>query len=231
VSYRWKPIVACLSLLLVAAAGGCGQSGDGKQSPSAAIDAGKGGSTSDAGSTTPAPAKPTSDSHPVVEIETSLGKVTVELDRDKAKLTVDNFLRYVGEGFYDQTIVHQVYKDQGILAGGYGADLLPVAKPLHASVRNEADNGLKNLQGTIAMFRSQGDVHGAKSQFFINVANNPGLDYKDRNTPQAYGYCVFGKVIGGMDVVDKINNVPLRDVPLERTPAEKVIVTTIRRIK
>jgi cyclophilin family peptidyl-prolyl cis-trans isomerase len=231
VSDCWKPIVAFLSLLVLAAAGGCGHSGDANQSPAASIDGTKSGTPSEGGSTTPVPPKPTSDSHPVVLIDTSLGKITVELDRDKAKLTVDNFLTYVGASFYDQSIIHQVYKGQAILAGGYGANLLPIAKPVHASVRNEAANELKNLRYTIAMSRFPDAIDSATSQFFINVADNPNLDYKDR-TAEGYGYCVFGKVIDGMDVVDKINGVACRDTPaLERTPADPVIVTSIRRIR
>jgi len=232
VSHRWKPIVACLSLLIVAAAGGCGHSGDGNQSPAAAIDGTNSGTPSESGSTTPASPKPAPDSqHPVVEIETSLGKITVELDREKALLTVDNFLLYANASFYNQSIIHQVYKGQGILGGGYGTNMLPIAKPTHTPVRNEAANQLKNLRGAIAMVRLPDAIDSATSQFFINVADNPTLDYKDR-TPEGYGYCVFGKVTDGMDVVDKINGVALRDTTaLERTPAEPVIVTSIRRIR
>ena len=231
-SHRWKPIVTCLSLLVFAVAGGCGGSGDGNQPPAAAIDGTKDAAPSEDGSKTPAP-KPTADSqHPVVVIETSKGKITVELDREKAMLTVDNFLLYANASFYDQSIIHQVFKNQGILAGGYGTNMLPIAKPTHAAVRNEADNQLKNVRGAIAMIRLAGDVHSATSQFFINVADNHDLDYKDRNTPEGYGYCVFGKVTDGMDVVDKINEAKVRDTPtLERTPDEPIIVMSIRRIR
>ena len=212
--------------MLFATAGGCGS-----QSPPAAIDgAGNATPSSVVVPEPPAPPKPTSDSqHPVVLIETSLGNVTVQLDREKALLTVDNFLRYVGASFYDQTVIHQVYKGQGILGGGYGTNM--VAKPARTPIYNEADNGLKNSRGTIAMVRLPDAIHSATSQFFINVADNPSLDYRDR-TPEGYGYCVFGKVTDGMDVVDKINGVSLRDMPeFERTPMEPVIVKSIRRIR
>ena len=145
-------------------------------------------------------------------------------------MTVDNFLNsYVGDRFYDQTIVHQVYKGQGILAGGYGTNL--VEKPARTPIRNEALNGLKNHRGAIAMVRQPDAIDSATSQFFINVADNPALDYKDR-TPAGYGYCVFGEVTEGMDVVDKINNVPVHDEGgLDRTPVQRVVVKSIRWIR
>lgn len=229
-SHRWKPIVACLCLILFAAVGGCSKSGDGNQSPSASLN----GTPSPGGTEIPAPPKPVPDTqHPVVVIATSLGDITVDLDRQKAMLTVDNFLSYVGTSvgasFYSQTIIHQVYKGQGILGGGYDTNM--VAKLARTPIRNEARNGVKNLRGTIAMIRLPNSIDSATSQFFINVADNPDLDYT-APTPEGYGYCVFGKVTDGMDVVDKINNVPLRDTTtLERTPAEPVVVKSIRRIR
>jgi peptidyl-prolyl cis-trans isomerase B (cyclophilin B) len=233
VSHRWKPIVACLSLVLFATVGGCGHSGDGDKSPTAALDGTDKEDPSSGGSQSPGNPKPNANSQlPVVLIDTTLGKITVELNRKKAPLTVDNFLTYVNESFYDQSIIHQVSKGQAILGGGYGKNMLPIAKTIHVGVRNEADNGLSNTQGTIAMVRLPGDVHGATSQFFINVANNSKLlDYKDRSTPEGYGYCVFGKVIEGMDVLDKINALPLQDTLIEQTPTEQVVVRSIRRIR
>jgi peptidyl-prolyl cis-trans isomerase B (cyclophilin B) len=212
---------------MFAATIGCNHSGDGTQTPAAIEGSGKDSPSTEG---MPPPPKPNSDSqHPVVLIETSLGNITVELNREKALLTVDNFLRYVGESFYDQTIVHEVVKGQAILAGGYGAN--KVAKPVHQPIRNEADNMLKNLRGTIAMVRYANDVHGATSQFLINVADNPSLDHKDR-TPEGYGYCVFGKVIDGMDVVNAINGLELRDTKeFVQTPKEQVVIKSIRRIR
>jgi cyclophilin family peptidyl-prolyl cis-trans isomerase len=230
VSHRWKPIVACLGLVLLATAGGCGSStGEGSKSPATAVNDPNTTPTT-ASSTTTTPPKPAPDTqHPVVVIETSLGDITVELDRKKALLTVDNFLHYVRDSFYDQTIIHRVDKGKGILGGGYNTKL--VAKPVRTPIYNEADNGLKNARGTIAMIRQPDAIHSATSQFFINVGENPSLDYKAR-TPEGYGYCVFGKVTDGMDVVDKINAVQLRDTPeIERTPVEPVIVKSIRRIR
>ena len=227
-SHRWKPIVACLSLILFATAGGCGGSGD-KSPPAAIGEAGKDGPSGGGGHSPGTPKSNVDLQHPVVLIETSLGNITVQLDREKAKLTVGNFLVYVGESFYDQTIIHQVYKGQGILAGGYGANMVP--KRVHQTVRNEADNRVTNARGTIAMVRQPDAIDSATSQFFINVADNPSLDYKGRK-PEEYGYCVFGKVIEGMEVVDKINALPLHDTPeMEQTPTEQVVVKSIRLIR
>ncbi len=238
-SQRWKPIVACLSLLLFAAAGGCGIGGtsaEGKDKKSAnAADTGKTSDPAEATPQSPSPPNVTPDlDHPVVEIDTSKGKITVELDRKSAVNTVDNFLNYVNSSFYDQTVIHQVFKDQAIMAGGY--DTKMAAKPARTPIYNEAANGRKNLRGTIAMYRRPDVIDSAASQFFINVADNPVLDYKDR-TPQGYGYCVFGKVTKGMEVVDAINAAELRNTKLndtttlERTPAVPIIVMSIRRIR
>lgn len=167
--------------------------------------------------------------HPVVVIETSMGNITVELDRQKSVLTVDNFLSYVRDSFYNQTIIHQVYKGQGILGGGYSANM--VAKVARTPIFNEAQNGVKNRRGTIAMVRQPDSIHSATSQFFINVADNPDLDYT-KPTEEGYGYCVFGKVTDGMDVVDKINNAPLHDTKaLDRTPVDPVVVKSVQRIR
>jgi peptidyl-prolyl cis-trans isomerase B (cyclophilin B) len=220
-----------LGLFVFTVAGGCSHSDSG-QSPAANLNGTKSGTPSEGGSNAPGTPKATSDrQHPVVLIETSMGNITVELNREKALLTVDNFLLYVKDSFYDQTIIHQVYKGQAILAGGYGTNLLPIPKRVHPTVRNEAATAPKNLRYTIAMARFPDSVDSATSQFFINVADNSSLDYKDR-TAQGYGYCVFGKVTDGMDVVDKINDAKLRNTPeLDQTPAEPIIVKSIRLLR
>ncbi len=166
----------------------------------------------------------------MVLIETSLGNIKIRLDREHSPLTVDNFLDYVAAGFYDQTIVHQVYKGQGFVAGGYGPD--GKAKPgVRTPIMNEARNGLKNRRGTISMVRFPDATDSATSQFFINVSDNPALDHKD-TTPAGYGYCVFGELIDGMEVVDRINEAPVHDntADFERTPATPIVIKTIRRI-
>ncbi len=165
--------------------------------------------------------------HPVALIETNLGAITVRLDAEKSPLTVDSFLGYVDSGFYNQTIIHQVFKGQGIMAGGYGVDL--VEKPTRIPIRNEAHNGLKNRRGTLAMVRSADAVDSARSQFFFNLADNDALDHRDR-TPEGYGYCVFGEVISGMEVLDKIAELPVHDSPqLDSTPTQPVVIKQIRR--
>ena len=149
-------------------------------------------------------AKPTSSeaagAAPRVELETSLGTIVVELDPKAAPKSVDNFLHYVKDKHYDDTIFHRVIPGFMVQGGGFNASY--VQKTTRPPVENEAANGLKNTRGTIAMARTNAP-HSATSQFFINTVDNAFLDYKSP-TQQGYGYTVFGKVISGMDVVDKI---------------------------
>jgi len=140
---------------------------------------------------------------PKVRLDTTLGPITLELAEDKAPKTVANFLEYTRQGFYNGTIFHRVIKDFMIQGGGFTADFQQ--KSTRAPIANEADNGLKNLRGTVAMARTA-DPGSATAQFFINVKDNAALDYKSA-TPQGWGYAVFGKVIEGMDTVDKIRKV------------------------
>ncbi len=139
---------------------------------------------------------------PTVEIETNLGKITVELNKEKAPISVENFLRYTKEGFYKGTIFHRVIP--GFMIQGGGFDEKMVQKPTHEAIKNEANNGLKNQRGTIAMARKP-DPHSATAQFFINHAENTFLDYPSRD---GWGYAVFGKVTKGMEIVDKIASTP-----------------------
>jgi len=142
--------------------------------------------------------------NPVVAIKTSMGTIKVELYPDKTPATVANFLQYVKDKFYDGLIFHRVINGFMIQGGGHDAKLAPKAGS--APIKNEAKTGVKNELGTIAMART-GDPDSATSQFFINVANNQPLDYRG-DGPREIGYCAFGKVIAGMDVVDKIKAVP-----------------------
>lgn len=154
---------------------------------------------------------------PMVILETSLGNITLELDAGKAPLTVANFLSYVDSGHYNGTIFHRVIDGFMIQGGGFAPDM--VQKPTAAPIKNEAANGLSNRRGTIAMARTS-VVDSATSQFFINVVDNSFLDFR-APTPDRFGYCVFGRVTAGMDVVDKIRKVPtgfvagMQDVPLQ----------------
>lgn len=165
---------------------------------------------------------PQQSTKPVVIIETSEGDIEVELWPDKAPITVRNFLQYVDEGFYKNTIFHRIIDGFMIQGGGMTVDMH--SKPTHPPIKNEAANGLRNVTGTIAMARTS-VVDSATSQFFINVADNDFLDHKN-DTPAGFGYAVFGKVIDGMDAVNRIKAVPTSrgDVPVK-----PVIIKDIRR--
>jgi cyclophilin family peptidyl-prolyl cis-trans isomerase len=166
--------------------------------------------------------------HPVVLIETNLGNITLELDADKAPITVKNFLDYVNSGHYNGTIFHRVINGFMIQGGGFTKEMNQ--KATKDPIVNEAENGLKNDRGTIAMARTS-DVNSATSQFFINVVDNKMLDYTSK-TPAGYGYCVFGKVTKGMDVIDKIKEVKTAtkqghgNVPLETIEIIKISVVS-----
>jgi len=164
--------------------------------------------------------------NPVAVISTSMGDITVELFKDRAPVSVENFLRYVTEGFYPGTIFHRVVKGFVVQGGGYLPGM--VEKPTHDPIQNEATNGLKNVRGTLAMARTQ-TLRSATSQFYINVSNNSALDHRGY-TPSDFGYAVFGRVLSGMDVIDKIAATPTgtkgdhEDVPVTPVVINKVSV-------
>jgi len=160
--------------------------------------------------------KPADGKKPVVVMETSLGTIKIELNPEKAPITVKNFLQYVDEKFYDGTIFHRVIPDFMIQGGGLEPGMKE--KPTRETIKNEAPNGLTNKRGTIAMARKP-DLNSASAQFFISVEDKPHLD--DPRSP----YCVFGKVIEGMDVVDKIKKVETRAT----VPVQDVIIKSVRR--
>ncbi len=143
--------------------------------------------------------------NPQVLLETNKGNITIELEADKAPVTVANFLEYVKSGHYNGTIFHRVIRT--FMAQGGGFDVARRQKPTRPPIRNEAANGLKNLRGTLAMARTS-DVDSATAQFFVNLVDNGFLDHT-APTPEGFGYCVFGKVADGMDVVDAIAAVPV----------------------
>lgn len=161
-----------------------------------------------------------------VLMKTNKGDILLALDADKAPKTVENFLRYVDEGFYDGTVFHRVIEGFMIQGGGYTVDMKK--KPTHDPIPNEADNGLKNRRGTIAMARTS-DPNSATAQFFINHVNNPNLDHPGHD---GWGYAVFGKVIDGMEVVDTIATVPTgRHGPMRNVPREPVVIQSVRRVE
>jgi peptidyl-prolyl cis-trans isomerase B (cyclophilin B) len=153
----------------------------------------------------------------MINLHTSLGVIGIELDRARAPATTANFLQYARDGFYQDTLFHRVIPNFMIQGGGLEKDLNQ--KPTRAPIPNEAENGLKNLRGTIAMARTS-DPHSATAQFFINLKDNDFLDYRN-STSQGWGYCVFGRVAAGMEVVEAIAKLPTtsrrghQDVPVD----------------
>jgi len=162
---------------------------------------------------------------PTVEMQTSMGTIVIELDSEKAPKTVQNFLQYARDGYYTDTIFHRVIDGFMIQGGGFTRDMGP--KPSNKSVENEGKNGLKNVRGTIAMARTS-DPHSATAQFFINHKDNAMLDYPSRD---GWGYAVFGKVVQGMDVVDKIAKVPTGNRAMyQNVPVEPVVIQSVKII-
>jgi peptidyl-prolyl cis-trans isomerase B (cyclophilin B) len=171
--------------------------------------------------------KPQNPNNPVVLISTSAGDIKVELYKDKAPATVDNFLAYANDKFYDGTVFHRVIPRFMIQGGGFTPDMKQ--KPTKAAIKNEAGNGVKNQVGTLAMARTS-DINSATAQFFINTKDNDFLDHKD-DTMQGYGYAVFGKVIEGSKVLQKIEGVETSSKGMyEDVPVEPVVIKSIRVI-
>ena len=175
---------------------------------------------------TPAsPSAPANPSNPVVVLETTMGDIVIELRQDRAPASVQNFLAYAKSGHYDGTIFHRVLRGFMIQAGGYTPDL--EAKPTRPPVRNEAANGLRNTRGTVALARSSA-IRSATAEFFINVEDNSQLNHRGLS-PDQFGYAVFGRVLEGMDVVDKIADVPVRRADgHEAVPVQPVVIKRVR---
>jgi peptidyl-prolyl cis-trans isomerase B (cyclophilin B) len=168
------------------------------------------------------------DKHPVVLLHTNLGDIVLRLDADKAPRTVYNFMSYASNGHYDQTIFHQVDAGYAVLGGSYAIDL--AERPGRYPIPNEATNGLKNTRGTIAMARSPESINSATCEFFINLVDNPQLDHQG-DDPAKFGYCVFGEVVGGMSVLEKISKVKVQNTKqFEKMPVETVTLQYVRRV-
>ena len=167
--------------------------------------------------------------NPVVLLSTSLGDITLELFKDKAPVSVANFLGYANEGFYNDTVFHRVRKGFMIQGGGFTATL--VEKPTRQPILNEATNGLNNVRGTIAMARRQA-LRSATSQFYINVVDNRALDHTGFS-PDEFGYAVFGRVLSGMEVADRISAVPTttKGDGMDDVPIEPVVIKGVRVVK
>lgn len=208
----WVMMSACAGLILMAA-------------PTAAADS----------ATTPAKTKPKpndgaktmANKNPIVTMETSLGTVEIELFADKAPISTENFLKYVDSGFYAGTIFHRVIDGFMIQGGGFTESM--DQKPTQAQIKNEAANGLKNDRGTLAMARTN-VVDSATAQFFINVKDNAFLNHRDAS-PAGFGYAVFGKVVNGMEIVDKIKAVPTTfKGGMENVPVTAVVIKSVKKM-
>jgi cyclophilin family peptidyl-prolyl cis-trans isomerase len=170
---------------------------------------------------------PVAAGNPIIILKTTAGEIEIELYADKAPASVANFLSYVDEGFYDGTIFHRVIKDFMVQGGGY--DGARQKKPTREPIKNEASNGLKNETGTVAMARTS-IPDSATSQFFINTENNAFLDHRDES-PEGWGYAVFGKVVRGMDVVERIEATETEDAggAFRNVPKSPIVTETARR--
>lgn len=162
----------------------------------------------------------------MVTLHTNHGDIVVQLHQQQAPITVENFLTYCREGFYNNTLFHRVIKGFMIQGGGFAVEMQQ-KQPSHAAITNEADNGLLNQRGTLAMARTT-DPHSATSQFFINSSDNDFLNFK-QSTPQGWGYCVFGQITSGLEVLDHISQVKTGSHPSghQDVPLEAVLLTQI----
>lgn len=227
--------LALAGLLLAAWLSGCGC---GSATPAASITAAA--TTPDASATlptvTPAAAiipqpAPVKRVDPIVLVKTTAGEFQIQLFAEKSPQTVDNFLtNYVGTQFYNETIFHHVEPGSMLIGGGYTADMQP--KSARTPIFNESRNGLSNRRGTVAMIRDADSPHSATTQFFINLADNPTLDYKATETDEILGYCVFGEVVSGMDVVERIAQAPTSaQGDFQRVPTPTVAIDSIERVR
>ena len=239
--YRSAQYFLLLTSALLLFAVGCG-SGDSPSAPESSIAAKAANEPASRSADSPGsskvtvtreaakPERPKVNVHPEVLIQTSAGDIKIRLDAEKAPRTVDNFLRnYVDRGFYDRTVFHHVEKGFMVATGGYTSELQ--AKSTRSEIVNEAHNGLKNQRGAVAMARRPEYIHSATSQFFIDLVDNPSLDHQGRDDDSTYGYCVFGQVTAGMDVVDAIADLEVASKgPFPKYPVEPVVIHTIKRL-
>lgn len=166
---------------------------------------------------------------PTIVLKTTMGDITVKLDPQAAPRTVNNFLHYVESGLYNQTIFHEVEAGYVALAGAYTPEL--VERPSRYPIPNEAANGRKNVRGTIAMAREIEAIDSSTSQFFINLRDNPHLDHRG-DSPEEYGFCVFGEVVEGMDVLEKISAVEVTEKDnFKKLPVETVLIESAYRTR
>jgi cyclophilin family peptidyl-prolyl cis-trans isomerase len=230
-----KFAIACLWLGGLLAAAGCGSKGQSEPDAKTAAINGSNAASADPGGAARETKAPKPPSNPVVSIQTSLGEIVVELDAQTAPITTAEFLDYAKRRHYDRTIVHQAIKNYAIVGGQYEQDL--TKRPPRTPIPNEAARcRLKNRRGTIAMMRDPEIRDSGTCQFFINVADNPRLDHEDAKSDLKFGYCAFGKVLEGLDVVDKIAAVAVKNEvkdgrPFEQVPVEPVIIQKVSLVR
>lgn len=224
-------LALCLSLPWLA---GCNRSATAPADAAADHDDAGGDETADATQATGRQAHETAPTEtktysPTIVLKTTMGDVTVKLDPKAAPRTVNNFLHYVESGLYNQTIFHQVEAGYVVLGGSYTSDL--VERPSRYPIPNEAANGRKNVRGTIAMARQIEAIDSSTSQFFVNLHDNPHLDHRG-DSPEEYGFCVFGEVVEGMDVLDKISTVEVAERDdFQKLPVETVLIESAYRTR
>ena len=221
-------------LLAAIAVSGCGKSTAEKvgNAPSEGESATSTAALPAASAAVPRPSAPSQKPiDPMIVLHTSQGDITLKLFTDKAPRTVENFLRnYAERGFYNETIFHHVEPGQMIIAGGYTADLQ--RKQPRAPIYNESRNGLQNRRGTVAMIRDSESPHTATSEFFINLADNPVFDFKEADDNEEPGYCVFGEIVSGMEVIDRIAQLPTASMgDFAKVPSPPVTIAGVERLQ
>ncbi len=233
---RGSLIIGCglVGLLLAA---GCGtKSGGDPEATTASISGGQNDAAqkaSDPAAVAPTQERRAAPTYPVVAVETTAGTFKIRLLNDRAWNTVDNFLHYVKSGHYDNTIFHMVLKEQVIVGGAFTPKR--EEKPTRVPIYNEAHKcGLSNKRATVGMVRAAGNAHSATCQFYLNLVDNPDLDFKAKSDEE-WGYCVFGDVIEGMEIVDRIASTPVKEEHFGgtdfRVPVEDVVIRSIRQIQ
>ena len=221
---RSKWILTALALMVTMGCGGGSPPPPAEEPAATPAPPAPAGPAGPAGEEPAAETAPTS-TNPMVEMRTSLGTMKIELYPDKAPKTVENFLQYAREGFYDGTVFHRVISGFMIQGGGFTPDM--TEKETRAPIENEAGNGLKNVRGSIAMART-GDPHSASSQFFINTVDNAFLDFT-AETVQGYGYAVFGQVVEGLEALDAIRKVSTASrAGHDDVPTNPVVIESVR---
>lgn len=215
-----------MATVLLCALSGCDSGGHSGQSVTASIDTSTEDvpTASNVGGTSGNVRDPR---FPIVSILTNLGTIRVQLDLEKAPITGKNFLWYAGNGHYDGTIFHQIVPGYMALGGGYTEQF--EEKPTQFWIRNEAFNGLKNRKGTLAMARRPDQADSSTCQFFFNLVDNPHLDHRSRQSAQEYGYCVFGRVVEGIEVLEKMNHLSVEDEgAFSSVPTPAIVIERIR---